>query len=122
MLKLRAAGELRRIARLEVCDNIFVGSSKCKGAGAMLRHLKYTKAVRQLAGVARQKAMDRDALYHGTRYAELILNTGVLFYSDPGQPKVSLTRSSEVAAYYALLERDYDEGRGSVSTTYPDCR
>ena len=58
--------------------------------------------------------MDRDALYHGTRFAELILKTGVLFYSDPGDPKVSFTRSPEVAAYWALLERDYDEGRGSV--------
>jgi hypothetical protein len=75
----------------------------------MPRHLKYTEA-----GVARHKAMDRDALYHGTRYAELILKTGVLFYSDPGQPKVSFTRSPEVAAYFALLERDDDEGRGSV--------
>src|SRR5262245_40013711 len=80
----------------------------------MLRHLKYTKAVRQLAGMARQKAKDRDALYHGTRFAELILKTGVLFYSDPGQPTVSFTRSPEVAAYFALLERDNDEGRGSV--------
>src|SRR5262245_41266266 len=80
----------------------------------MLRHLKYTKAVRQLAEMARQKAMDRDALYHGTRFAELILKTGVLFYSDPGDPKVSFTRSPEVAAYWALLERDYDEGCGSV--------
>src|SRR5262249_13833457 len=80
----------------------------------MLRYLKYTKAVRQLAGMARQKAMDRDALYHGTRFTKLILNTGVLFYSDPGDPKVSFTRSPEVAAYWALLERNYDEGRGSV--------
>jgi hypothetical protein len=88
--------------------------SKRKGTSAMLRRLKYTKAVRQLAGMARQKAMDRDALYHGTRFAELILKTGVLFYSDPGDPKVSFTRSPEVAAYWALLERDDDEGRGSV--------
>ena len=65
----------------------------------MARHLKYTKAIRQLAGMARQKAMDRD---------------GVLFCSDPGQPKVSFTRSPEVAAYWALLERNDDEGRGSV--------
>jgi hypothetical protein len=93
---------------LEVCDNIFVGFSKCKGTSAMARHLKYTEAVRQLAGRARQNAMDRDALYHGTRFAELILKTGVLFYSDPGQPKVSFTRSPEVAAYWALLERDYE--------------
>ena len=80
----------------------------------MPRHLKYTEVVRQLAGMARQKAMDRDALYHGTRYAELILKTGVLFYSDPGDLKVSFTRSPEVAAYFALLERDDDEGRGSI--------
>ena len=105
----------RRIAKLgkfeTTSSSVF---SKCKGTSAMLRHLKYTKAVRQLAGMARQKAMDRDALYHGTRFAELILKTEVLFYSDPGHPKVSFTRSPEVAAYFALLERDYDEGRGSV--------
>ena len=41
-----------------------------------------------------------------------IFKTGVLFYSDPGHPKVSFTRAPEVAAYWALLERDYDEGRG----------
>ena len=44
----------------------------------MLRHLKYTEAVRQLAGMARQKAMDRDVLYHGTRFAELIQKRGIL--------------------------------------------
>ena len=72
----------------------------------MLRHLKYTEAERQLAGMARQKAMDRDVLYHGTRFAELILKTGVLFSSDTDDAKVSFTRSPEVAAYWALLERD----------------
>jgi hypothetical protein len=87
---------------------------ECKDTSAVLRHLKYTKAVRQLAGMARQKAMDRDVLYHGTRFAELIQKTGVLFYSEPGDPKVSFTRSAEVAAYWALMERDDDEGRGSV--------
>jgi len=76
--------------------------------------LKYSKVERQLAGMARQKAMDRDALYHGTRFTELILKTGVLLSPDTGHPKVSFTRSPEVAAYWALLERDYDEGRGSV--------
>jgi hypothetical protein len=87
---------------------------ECEDTSAVLRHLEYTKAVRQLAGMARLKAMDRDALYHGTRYTELLLKTGVLFYSDPGDPKVSFTRSPEVAAYWALMERDDDEGRGSV--------
>src|SRR5262245_3007481 len=80
----------------------------------MLRHLKYTEAVRQLAGMARQKATDRAVLYHGTRFAGLIQKTRVLFYSEPGDPKVSFTRSPEVAAYWALMGRDDDEGRGSV--------
>jgi hypothetical protein len=39
---------------------------------------------------------------------------GVLFFSDPGDPNVSFTRSPKVAAYWALLERDCDEGRESV--------
>ena len=39
--------------------------------------------------------------------AELILKTEVLFFSsDTGDAKVSFTRSPEVAAYWALLERD----------------
>jgi hypothetical protein len=72
----------------------------------MFRHMKYTAqgvaflsrasyvlaAVRQLAGMARQKAMCRDVLFHGTRYAELILKTGILIRTGFGDQKVSLTR------------------------------
>ena len=78
----------------------------------MPRHIKYTDAERQLARQAREVAMTRDVLYHGTRYAELILKMGVLFPASGGC--VCLTRSAEVAAYWALLERDDDEGRGSI--------
>jgi hypothetical protein len=78
----------------------------------MPRHIKYSDAERQLAGQAREVAKNRDVLYHGTRYAKLILKTGVLFHSRTGH--VCLTRSAEVAAYWALLERDDDEGRGSI--------
>jgi hypothetical protein len=81
----------------------------------MPRHIKYSDAERQLAGRAREVAMNRDVLYHGTRYAQSILKTGVLFHSlTGGDPKVCLTRSAEVAAYWALLDRQNDEGRGSI--------
>ena len=76
--------------------------------------MKYTAEVRHLAGMARQKAMCRDVLFYGTRYAELILKRGVLFRSGLGDQKVSLTRSAEVPAYWALLDRDDDEGRGAI--------
>ena len=78
----------------------------------MPRHIKYTDAERQLARQAREMAMTRDVLYHGTRYAKLILKMGVLFPASGGC--VCLTRSAEVAAYWALLVRDDDEGRGSI--------
>lgn len=80
----------------------------------MYRHIKYTAAQRKLANTARKKAGNRDVLYHGTRYANSILETGVLFRAGVGEPKVFLTRSAEVAAYWALMERDDDEGRGSI--------
>jgi hypothetical protein len=55
-------------------------------------------------------AMNRDVLYHGTRNAQSILSMGVLFRSDA----VSFTRSPEEAGYWALLDRDDDEGRGAI--------
>ena len=60
---------------------------------------------------AREIATNRDVLYHGTGYAKSILKTGALL-SHGG--KVCLTRSAEVAAYWALLARDDDEGRASI--------
>jgi hypothetical protein len=38
----------------------------------------------------------------------------ILFRPEIGVPAVFLTRSPEVAAYWALLKRDNDEGRGSI--------
>jgi hypothetical protein len=73
--------------------------------------MKYAEEERRLAGLARQMSMKRNVLYHGTRYAKSILRTGVLFASGG---VVSLTRSPEVAAYFALLPRDDDEGRGTI--------
>jgi hypothetical protein len=64
--------------------------------------------------MARRKAMSKDVLYHGTRYAKSIMETGVLLHSLFGDQKVCLTRSAEVAAYWALIKRDDDEGRGAI--------
>jgi len=80
----------------------------------MAHHIKYPDAQIQLASAARATAMDRDVLYHGTRYPQLILTTGVLLRAAFGQQKVCLTRSPEVAAYRALADRDDDEGRGGI--------
>ena len=76
-------------------------------------HMKYSQAVRKLAAIAYHRSGQRDVLYHGTRYARSILATDVLFCSDiVGQ--VCLTRSPEVAAYFAMLDRDDDEGCASI--------
>ena len=42
------------------------------------------------------------------------MKTGVLFCAGVGDQKVCLTRNAECAAYWALMTRDNDEGRGSV--------
>ena len=80
----------------------------------MFRPKEYSEAERRLAGLPRKIAINRDVLYHGTRLAKSILRLGVLFTSDPKDPMVSFTRYPEEAAYWALLERDDDEGRGSI--------
>jgi hypothetical protein len=74
----------------------------------------YTPEMRRLANLARKIAGGRAVLYHGTRYPTSILRKGVLFSPEPGLGKVSLTRSPEVAAYWALMERCPDEGRGAI--------
>ena len=56
--------------------------------------------------------MNADVLYHGTPYPRLILRSGTLLRAECGDEKVCLTRSPEVAAYWALLQRDDHEARG----------
>ena len=80
----------------------------------MIRHIEYTAAQRELAGLASKMTMNRNVLYHGTRYCQSILKTGVLFRAEVGGCQVCFTRSPEVAAYWALMERDDDEGYGSI--------
>ena len=77
-----------------------------------LRHIEYSNTERRLAARAIAKA--RNVLYHGTRYTQSILDGGVLFRALIGEQKVCLTRSAEVAAYWAMIRRDDDEGRGSI--------
>jgi len=81
---------------------------------AAFRHIKYSDVERRLAAQARAIANVRNVLYHGTRYTRSILDCGVLFRAHIGEEKVCLTRNAEVAAYWAMLRRDDDEGRGSI--------
>jgi hypothetical protein len=81
---------------------------------AVLRHVEYSDMERQLAAQARAIAKARNVLYHGTRYTQSILDSGVLFRALIGERKVCLTRNAEVAAYWAMVRRDDDEGRGSI--------
>ena len=53
-------------------------------------------------------------LYHGTRYLGAILRSNTISLPPSGYPMVSLTRDPRVAAYWAQLPRDDDEGAGAV--------
>jgi hypothetical protein len=72
------------------------------------------KAAKSLADQARTIAGNRDVLYHGTRYPSSILNSGIILRNAHGVRVISFTRSAEIAADFALLERDSDEGRGAI--------
>ena len=92
-------------------------SRPCNDTGAILRPRAYSPAERELAALARKVAMNRDVLYHGTRDAQSAIRMVVLFHPQGGNlgyPVVSFTRSPEEAAYWALLKRDDDEGRGGI--------
>ena len=56
------------------------------------------------AKLAREIGRGRDAIYHGTRHPQEVLRSGKL--KPDGSGKVSLSRSPEVAAYFALLLGD----------------
>jgi hypothetical protein len=53
-------------------------------------------------------------LFHGTRYLNAILESGMLVPPEVGDPEVSFSRSPNEAAFWATLPRDDDEGRGAV--------
>src|SRR5215204_153108 len=79
----------------------------------MLRHLPsgvqglvLTPCERRFANAIRAVTRGADVLYHGTRYARLILRSGKLNCSRIGTAGVSFTRLPEVAVFSALLPRD----------------
>jgi hypothetical protein len=66
-----------------------------------------------LARRAREQALGLNALFHGTRYLNCILSDGYL--KPTGSPDlVRFSRSADSAAYWAMMERDDDEGRGGI--------
>jgi hypothetical protein len=73
-----------------------------------------TRQMQRLANRARKMAAGRAVLYHGTRYPNSILQTGVLFRILRSAGKVSFTRSPEVAAYFAVRPNDFEERRGAI--------
>lgn len=53
-------------------------------------------------------------LFHGTRFANAIANSGWLLAPTLGDRCVSFSRNPAAAIYMAALERDVDEGQGTV--------
>ncbi len=53
-------------------------------------------------------------LYHGTRYAQKILKSNELRWPDVGFSAVHFSRQLHTSAYWALMPRDDDEGKGAV--------
>jgi hypothetical protein len=75
---------------------------------------KSPKDAKWLAQRARELAAGSNALFHGTRYPNMILTAGALEPDTIGDPAICFTRSPEAAAYWATMERDTDEGRGAI--------
>lgn len=72
-----------------------------------------------LSKIARAKAKGRDAIYHGTRFPRALFAENILRSSDTGDDVICFSRSPDVAAYFALMQRYWDEqpideGRGAL--------
>ena len=65
---------------------------------------RFTDREHMLARLAREIGRGHDAIYHGTRHPQEVLRSGKL--KPDGTSKVSLSRSPEVAAHFALLLGD----------------
>jgi len=65
---------------------------------------RFTDREHILARLAREIGRGRDAIYHGTRRPREVLRSGKL--KPDGTSAVSLSRSPEVAAHFALLPDD----------------
>jgi len=62
---------------------------------------------------AKTIARGQDVLFHGTRHRERVLESGFLRPS-PASQAVAFSRSPRVAAHFATLPRDDDEGGGAI--------
>jgi hypothetical protein len=78
-----------------------------------LKFDQYEPQKRFLLQNSRALARGRDVLFHGTRYRESILASGILKLT-PGEQTVSFTRSLRVAAHWAALPRDDEEQAGTI--------
>jgi hypothetical protein len=68
-----------------------------------------------MARLARKIARGHDAIYHGTRHLPAVLRTGKLLPSRSGAAAVFLTRSPEVASYWAnMMGSEIDHFCGGV--------
>jgi hypothetical protein len=68
-----------------------------------------------MARLARKHAWGKDAIFHGTRYANETLRSGKLISPDSGCCAICLTRSPETAAYFALMVgKEVDQWSGAV--------
>jgi hypothetical protein len=56
----------------------------------------------------------KPVLFHGSRYGNAIIESGCLLAPTLGDRCVSFSRNPAVALYMASLERDFDEGQGTV--------
>jgi len=64
---------------------------------------------------ARNLAKGYDAIYHGTHYAPQVLRSGKLIPRSTGLANIPLTRSPEIAAYFALMQgREPDGWSGAI--------
>src|SRR4051794_19959909 len=74
-----------------------------------------THRERLMARLARRLAWGKDAIFHGTHYANETLRSGKLIPPDFGCCAICLTRSPETAAYFALMiGKEVDRWSGAV--------
>jgi hypothetical protein len=76
---------------------------------SLLRPDNYEK---WLARRARELSSGLNPLFHGTRYLDCVLRDGYL--KNVGAGWISFSRSADTAAYWAMMERDDDGGRGAI--------
>jgi hypothetical protein len=75
-----------------------------------LKALEWSKSIRPLLG-----PFQFPMIFHGTRYpTQVLMMEGRLVFPPVGLCAIHFTRELVVASYYALLERQGDEGNGAV--------